>query len=168
MVSGGWTRLRGGRAALALAALALLGCPSLRAEWADYNPQSFQPMASFAFAPEPKLSTDMSRVSLETRKANRALATREIRAQLEATGYAYDPGSADFVVHFLMGEVSKDDFQVYQQGLQGELQIWLVRRGERDRFWDGWAHMTLYGKIDVREEIEQAVVKVLERVPPRS
>lgn len=159
--------LRWTRALLAGAALALVGCPSLHTEWADYNPTSFAPMASFAFAPEPRLSTDMSRVDLETRRANRALATGEMRAALEAKGYTHDAASPDFVVHFLMGERYRETSRPEDMTLQGELDVWFVRRGERDRFWHGWAEITLYGKIDATEEIREASVKVLETVPSR-
>lgn len=156
-----WTRVM-----IAALALTWVGCPSLRVEWADYNPGSFAPMDRFAFAPEPKLSANAGRADLEMRRGNRALATREMRAVLEAKGYTHDATAADFVLHFQMGEGSKDVYQPYGRNLQGELDVWLVRKGQKDRFWHGWAALTLYGEIDATEEIKEAAVRVLQPVPP--
>lgn len=155
------------RALLAGVALTWIGCPSLHVEWADYNPGSFAPMDRFAFAPEPQLSANAGRADLEIRRANRALATREMREALEAKGYQHDAASPDYTVHFLMGEGAKDVYQPYGSNLQGELDVWFVRRGETDRFWHGWAALTLYGEIDATEEIKEAAVRVLGPVPPR-
>lgn len=156
-----WTRVL-----IAALALTWVGCPSLRVEWADYNPGSFAPMDRFAFAPEPQLAANPGRADLERRRANRALATGEIRAVLEAKGYTHDAAAPAYVVHLWMGEASKDMDQPYGSNLQGELDVWFVRQGETDRFWHGWAALTLYGEIDATDEIKEAALQVLAPVPP--
>ena len=66
-----------------------------------------------------------------------------------------------------MGEKMAETFQPHDQRREGELDVWLVRQGERDRFWHGWASLTLYEQIDATDEIREACVKVLGPVPPR-
>ena len=151
-----------------LAALTASACTSLRVEFDPERSRDFADLHRFAFAPGPDLRPSAGQTDVAERQRNRDVALQELREALREKGYEHDSGKPDYLVHFWLGQSSRDAFQPYDgQAARGELDVWFSRPGTNDRFWSGWAYVTLYGRIDAENEIRKAVELLVADVPAR-
>jgi hypothetical protein len=151
-----------------LFSLTWLGCTSLRIEFDPDRSRDFVDLHRFAFAPGPDLRPSAGQADVAERQRNRDVAIRELREALQEKGYEHDSGKPDYMVHLWLGQSSGDAFQPYEgQASRGELDVWFSRPGTNDRFWAGWAYITLYGTIDAEDEISKAVALLIADVPGR-
>jgi hypothetical protein len=151
-----------------LAVLASTGCTSLRVEFDPDRSRDFVDLHRFSFAPGPDLRPSAGQADVAERQRNRDVALQGLRQELEKKGYEHDSVKPDYIVHFWLGRSSGDAFQPYEgQAARGELDVWFSRPGKNDRFWSGWAYVSLYGRIDAEQEVRKAVELLVADVPAR-
>ncbi len=137
-------------------------------EWDEERIRDFLPYQTFGFAPPPRMSPALDAARADQRRKNRELAHQELRRGLEERGYTHSADAPDLVVHYWLGEASKDVYQPYGTQRQGELDVWFVDPKKETRVWGGWATLTLWEDIDGAAEIREACARLLEDVPERS
>ena len=116
----------------------------------------------------PELKPTAGQADVAERQRDHDVAIQELRTALEDKGYEHDSKQPDDIVHFWIGQRSGDAFQPYEgQAARGEPDVWFSRPGNNERFWSGWAHITLYGTIDSETEIRKAVKRLIDDLPAR-
>jgi len=156
-----------GMAAL-MAVVASTGCTSLGVEFDPDRSRDFVDLQRFSFAPGPDLRPSAGQADVAERQRNRDVARQGLRQELEKKGYEHDSVKPDYIVHFWLGRSFGDAFQPYEgQAARGELDVWFSRPGKKDRFWSGWAYVSLYGRIDAEQEVRKAVELLVADVPAR-
>jgi hypothetical protein len=153
---------------LFLSVVALSGCARLNVQWDEARIHDFAPYRTFTFAPDPGVAPGLTPDRADQSRSNRDLAKRELRSGLEGRGYAHAAANADFVIHYWLGNAAKDGLEPSGSQRQGELDVWFINPGDQQRFWGGWASMTLYQDIDGADEIREACGRLLEDVPVRN
>jgi len=168
-------------AAAALAAIALAGCAATVRSYMDRR-ADFSQYRTYAWGPADTFSTGDPRLDNNTFFRDRL--QRAADARFTARGFEEaDTESADLLLHYHVNVTQEIDVNEMDQPYgycedcrpavydAGTLTLDLVDRRTGRLVWRGWAERSIEGVLDRQEwmerQIDEAVLRILERLPPR-
>jgi len=168
-------------AVAAITALALAGCAAAVRSYVDRG-ADFSRYRTYGWGPADALTTGDPR--LDNNPFFRERLQADVDAQLAARGYEQTaPEAADLLLHYHVSVTQRIDVNAVDQRYgycddcqprvydAGTLTLDLVDARTGRLVWRGWAERSIEGTLDKQEwmeqQIDEAVARILERLPRR-